>query len=135
MGDVVLLKDTALLTRTWPMAVIVQVISGKQGHTRVVDLRIHRKIYRSTDHLFLLLPVTENSHDRGEYVGDSIDPRQPLQLEEERAGVQSVNYSSLQTYNFTKLSHAHAQSYASCLPNLHLSTLYNDHPFCITFGQ
>ena len=79
VGDVVLLKDTALLTHTWPMIVIVRVFPGKDGH---VDLRIHRKIYRrSTDRLVLLVPVTENSHDQGEYVGDSKNPRQPLQPE------------------------------------------------------
>ena len=54
-GDVVLLKDEAFGLLDWPMAKVLKVYPGDDGHVRVVDLLCQGKEYRrSTNRLILL---------------------------------------------------------------------------------
>ncbi len=57
LGDIVLLKDEALHTRSWPLGKVVQVYPGSDGLVRVVDLLLNGKKYkRATNRLVLLVP-------------------------------------------------------------------------------
>ncbi len=46
VDDIVLLKDPEAFNRTWPMARVVKLYPGSDGHVRVVDISIKGKIYR-----------------------------------------------------------------------------------------
>ena len=58
-GDVVLLKDVELFQRQWPLARVESVYPGKDGHTRVVDVRANGHTYRRPIHLLVPLLSTE----------------------------------------------------------------------------
>ena len=48
VGDIVLLKDSELFTRSWPLARVIEVHAGTDGLVRVVTLRTEKGIYRRT---------------------------------------------------------------------------------------
>ncbi len=57
VDDILLLKDPEAFNRIWPMAHVVKLYSGSDGHVRVVDMSIKGRIYhRPTRHL-VLLPI------------------------------------------------------------------------------
>lgn len=55
----VLLKDVELFQRQWPLARVESVYPGKDGHTRVVDVRANGQTYRRPIHLLVPLLSTE----------------------------------------------------------------------------
>ena len=56
MGDVVLLKDSELFLRSWPLAVVEQVHPGEDGLVQVATLRTSKGLYkRSVTRLVPLL--------------------------------------------------------------------------------
>ena len=61
VGDVVLLKDDALLVRrTWPLALVMKTYPGSNGLIRVVDLRCNDHLYnRAVNRLVLLVPTED----------------------------------------------------------------------------
>ena len=60
VGDVVLLKDTELFHRSWPLAVVEQIHPGSDGLVRVVTLRTEKGTYkRSVTRLVPLLREEE----------------------------------------------------------------------------
>lgn len=74
------MKDAASFQRTWPMARIVKVYPGKDGHVRAVDVVAQGKVYRRPVHklVHLLEEEDEASSPRGEYVwatGDKLEIR------------------------------------------------------------
>ncbi len=57
VGDIVLLKDETLKSRTWPLARVVNTYPGNDQLTRVVDVHCKGKIYRrAINRLVLNLP-------------------------------------------------------------------------------
>ena len=57
VGDIVLLKDDELFSRSWPMAKVVKVFPGKDGKVRVADVKTQRGTYRRPIvKLVILLP-------------------------------------------------------------------------------
>ena len=59
-GDVVLVKDQELFTRTWPVAIISHCHPGRDGKTRVVTVRTNRGVYvRPITKLVLLVPAEQ----------------------------------------------------------------------------
>ncbi len=69
-GDVVLLKDTELFIRTWPLAVVEEVYPGQDGLVRAVSVRTSKGTYKRPIHKLDLLFDTEEhlilSSPRGE---------------------------------------------------------------------
>ena len=59
--DVVLLKDTELFTRSWPLARIIETHLGKDGLVRVVTLKTEKGIYKRAVHCLVPLPVEEKT--------------------------------------------------------------------------
>ena len=79
-GDVVLLKDQELFTRSWPLACVEETHPGKDGLVRVVSVRTEKGIYLRpiTKLVPLLSDKTINDKDctislPGEYVQASGD--------------------------------------------------------------
>ena len=62
VGDIVLLKDDELFSRSWPMARVVKVFPGKDGKVRVADVKTQRGTYRRPIvKLVVLLPHEEGA--------------------------------------------------------------------------
>ena len=59
VGNVVLLKDTDLFGRSWPLARVVEVHPGDDGYVRVVTIKSRRKLYRRA--ICKLIPLLEES--------------------------------------------------------------------------
>ena len=68
-GDVVLLKDLELFQRQWPLVRVEATYPGKDGLTRVADVRAKGHLYRRPVHLLVpLLPTEEEDFPAGEDV-------------------------------------------------------------------
>ena len=59
VGDIVLLKDTDLFVRSWPLARVIEVHPGDDGHVRVATVKSGQKLYRRT--ICKLVPLLEES--------------------------------------------------------------------------
>ncbi len=57
VDDIVFLKDPEAFNHTWPMARVVKLYPGSDGHVRVVDLSIKGRIYRLPAKHLVLLPI------------------------------------------------------------------------------
>ncbi len=62
VGDVVLVKDESLRSRSWPLAIITKLHSGEDGVSRVATLRCRGKIYQRPVHRLVHL-VTDADED------------------------------------------------------------------------
>ena len=54
-GDIVIVKDQSLAGRNWLLAIVTKTFPGKDGLTRVVEIRCHSKTYTRGRHLLTLL--------------------------------------------------------------------------------
>ena len=60
VGDIVLIKDTDLFVRSWPLARVIQTHPGDDGLVRVVTVKTEKGTYRRAIHK--LVPLLEESH-------------------------------------------------------------------------
>ncbi len=60
VGDIVLVKDSDLFIRSWPLARVVQTHPGSDGLVRVVTVKTQKGTFRRAIHK--LVPLLENSH-------------------------------------------------------------------------
>ena len=56
-GDAVPLKDGDLFQRTWPLGRVEKCYPGQDNCVCIVDVQIHKKLYRLPVHQLVLLPV------------------------------------------------------------------------------
>ena len=63
MGDIVLLKDQELFSRSWPMARVKEIHTGEDGHVRVVMLQTEKGTYRRPITRLVPLLTKENDLD------------------------------------------------------------------------
>ncbi len=61
-GDIVLVKDESLRSRSWPLAIITKLHSGDDGVSRVATLRCRGKTYQRPVHRLVHL-VTDSDED------------------------------------------------------------------------
>ena len=60
VGDIVLIKDSDLFVRSWPLARVTQTHPGDDGLVRVVTVKTEKETYRRAIHK--LVPLLEESH-------------------------------------------------------------------------
>ena len=60
VGDIVLIKDSDLFVRSWPLARVIQTHPGDDGLVRVVTVKTEKGTYRRAIHK--LVPLLEESH-------------------------------------------------------------------------
>ena len=63
VGDIVLLKDQELFSRSWPMARVKEIHTGEDGHVRVVTLLTEKGTYRRPITRLVPLLTKENDLD------------------------------------------------------------------------
>ena len=61
VGDIVLLKDSELFTRSWPLARVTEVHKGSDGLVRVVTLRTEKGLYKRSVHRLVPLLQEEDA--------------------------------------------------------------------------
>ena len=74
VNDIVLLRDTDLFIRTWPLVRVVEVHSGKDGLVRVATIKTVRGIYRRAIHK--LVPLVEDDYSFPAPGCSGLDPPQ-----------------------------------------------------------
>ena len=85
-GDVVLVKDQELFTRTWPMAIVALCHPGQEGKTRVVTVRTNRGVYvRPVTKLVLLVPAEQAKEQAKEQVKEQALTSFPYRREDFQA--------------------------------------------------
>ena len=55
-------KDTTLVKRSWPLGVVTKVLPGFDGVVRVVDIRCNNKEYRRSANSLVLLFSSDQSN-------------------------------------------------------------------------